>query len=250
MRVHVLSDLHLEFGSLALPHTNADVVVLAGDIHTKKGGLKWIKETFQGQPVVYVLGNHEYYGTSVPYLTEKLREESTGSNVKILDNEATTINGVRFLGCTLWTDFALSGASGMARAEARYEMNDYRRIRLSTAQFRKLQPADTARFHARSLAWPRRELVDSSPLGKVVIISHHAPSRLSLDSEMETDLLSAAFASNLDAVVADSQADLWVHGHIHSSSDYMLGQTRVLCNPRGYPDSSNPNFDLGLVVEV
>jgi|WetSurSiteA1Bulk_404760.scaffolds.fasta_scaffold26013_2 predicted phosphohydrolase len=250
MRISILSDLHLEFGPVDLPASDADVVVLAGDIHPKMGGLKWIKKAFPSQHVIYVLGNHEYYGKSIPYLTDKLRKESHGTNVRVLENEATVIDGVSFLGCTLWTDFGLFGFPAVTSAIAGDEMNDYRRIRLSTAQFRKLRPKDTLRFHAISRGWLRRSLVDPSSLGKIVIISHHAPSKMSLVLGMEDDVLSAAYASNLDDLVDQSRAKLWVHGHMHASSDYMIGQTRIVCNPRGYPESPNPNFNPQLVIEV
>jgi len=200
--------------------------------------------------VIYVLGNHEYYGKSVPYLTEKLRKTAQGTNVHVLDNEAKVIDGVCFLGSTLWTDFALFGSSGPARCLAGDQMNDYRRIRLSTHQFRKLRPDDTSGFNFKSRSWLQRALSDHPFCDRFVIVSHHGPSIGSLPPCRRNDDLSPAYASNLEDMVAASGAALWVHGHIHSSSDYMIGQTRVVCNPRGYPESPNPNFNPQLVIEV
>jgi predicted phosphohydrolase len=250
MRIQVLSDLHLDVGPIALPQTNADVVVVAGDVHPKLGGLKWLIEHFQKQLVIYVAGNHEYYGKSLPHLTEKLSSTANGTNVFFLENESVDVNGVRFLGCTLWTDFELLGSSAVARDLAREQMNDYRRIRLSTHQYRKLRPTDTAGFHYRSRNWLRKATSDSASCHRLVIVSHHAPSVLSLPPVRRNEELSGAYASHLDELVEQSGAVLWLHGHIHQSSDYLLGHTRVLCNPRGYRDSPNPDFNPALLIEV
>ncbi len=112
MRLWILSDLHLEFGPVELPRVEADVVVLAGDVHKGRRGLAWARERFAATPVVYVLGNHEYYGEALPRLREKLEGEAAGSSVHLLENRAVEIGGVTFLGCTLWTDFELHQGSG------------------------------------------------------------------------------------------------------------------------------------------
>ncbi|MEW6533594.1 MAG: metallophosphoesterase [Thermodesulfobacteriota bacterium] len=250
MRIQVLSDLHLDFGPLDLPETDADAVVLAGDIQPKLGGLKWARKAFPSKPVMYVMGNHEYYGKSIPYLTNKLRNEAESSNVLVLENEAATIDGVKFLGCTLWTDFGLFDRIGLAAATAGEEMNDYERIRLSTHHFRKLQPKDTMMLHSRSRAWLKKEIENCSADLKVVVVTHHAPSMLSVPPDLQTDVLTAAYASNLDDFIANSGVALWVHGHIHTSADYTIEQTRVVCNPRGYVGCPNPEFNPGLVIDI
>ena len=162
MRIRILSDLHVDFGPVALPHVEADITVLAGDIRPGKSALKWISENFPEQPIIYVLGNHEFYGSAIPKLIEDFRRMCAGSNIHILENDRLTIDGVRFLGCTLWTDFSLFGDPAVAGREAAKVMNDYRRIRVSP-EFRRLTGMDTARFHARSLRWLREQL--DSPCG-------------------------------------------------------------------------------------
>jgi predicted phosphodiesterase len=109
MRIHILSDLHLEFAPFQLVQLDADVIVLAGDIHTGVNGFKWIRETFPKQQIIYVLGNHEFYGQKIPKLTEELKAVSVGTNIHVLENDAIEIGDVIFLGATLWTDFRLNG---------------------------------------------------------------------------------------------------------------------------------------------
>jgi hypothetical protein len=160
------------------------------------------------------------------------------------------LDGIRFLGCTLWTDFEFFGQAVVGAATAGYEMNDYKRVRLSSHQYRKLRPSDTLSFHARSKAWLQKEFEASLPCRKVVVVTHHAPSMASVRPELREDALTPAFASNLDDIVSGSGAALWIHGHIHSSASYTLGRTRVVCNPRGYSFEPNPEFDPGLILEV
>ena len=157
MKLHILSDLHVEFGELELPETNADVVILAGDIHVGKKGFDWAKSNFRNQRVFYVLGNHEYYRKAIPRLTEKLKERSVGTNVHILENEALTIENVLFLGCTLWSDFRLLNNLNVAVIVAQEMMNDYKLIRLNPI-YRKIQPSDTAIWHGKSRSWLEKEL--------------------------------------------------------------------------------------------
>src|SRR5439155_12653591 len=125
MRLHILSDLHLEFGITSIPDTDADVVVLAGDIHLGREGGMWARRHFPDKPVVYVLGNHEFYRHSIPALTEALKRETDGSHIHLLENKAVELDGFTFLGCTLWTDFSLNGDSEIAMRAAEDIMSDY-----------------------------------------------------------------------------------------------------------------------------
>lgn len=248
MKLRILSDVHVEFEDFDPPPAEADVVVLAGDIHLRHHGLDWALQKFPDLPVLYVLGNHEYYGRAMPAHLEKLRHLAAGSNVSVLENESLTIGEVTFLCCTLWTDFALYGDAPGDGAIANRVMNDYRIIRVSPT-YRRLRPQDTAALHRRSASW-----LDAAARrhtgGKCVVITHHAPSIVSLPDEFRGDPVSAAYASNLDALVEQCAAELWIHGHLHSQSDYSIGNTRIVCNPRGYPDQRNPGFVPDLVIEI
>ena len=248
MKLYILSDIHVEFEPFEPPDVDADVVILAGDIHVKNKGFFWAKERFPDKPVIYVLGNHEYYGEALPKHLIKLKEQAKGTNIKIVENEHLKIEDVNFLCCTLWSDFSLFGDPRIAGHEAAKMMTDYQKIRVSTT-YRKLRPVDTAGIHHKSIHWLKEEIPKYRD-NKLIIVTHHAPSMLSVPEHDRDDILSAAYASHLDDLVAESGAKLWIHGHLHTQNDYMIGETRVLCNSRGYPDEPNNEFIPDFVVEV
>lgn len=248
MRLHILADLHVEFAPANLPSTDAEAIILAGDIHVGREGLAWIAENFPGKPVVYVLGNHEFYGQSAPELGEVLKSEAEGSEVRLLENSRAEINGYTFLGCTLWSDFQLAGKLRSCMEEAEDSMTDYSRIRFRKED-RRLRASDTLRMHQESLAWLKRELA-SCNRARTIIVTHHAPSSRSIAPWHARSSLSAAFASHLDAFAKESGVPLWVHGHTHYNADYNIGATRVVSNQRGYPDEPCAGFNPSLVIDV
>lgn len=238
MRVRVLSDLHREFGHVQLPDVAADVVVLAGDIDRGTRGVTWARMRFPDVPVLYVAGNHEHYGERIGRLHEKLREAAAGSNVHILENETFELHGYRFFGATLWTDFNLFGERPFAMFTAGAKekgMNDYRKIRSKDAG--RLHPKHTAMLHADSrLALTR--FLSAGDRARAVVITHHAPSIRSLPEHKQAEPISAAYASNLEDVIAANGPAIWVHGHIHQPRDYLIEKTRVVNNALGYPGTS------------
>jgi len=247
MRIHILSDLHLEFGPINLPKVDADLVVLAGDVHVKLNGVRWIRDNIPKTPVIYLAGNHEYYGEKLPRLLDKIREEAAGTNIHFLENESIEVGGFRFFGATLWTDLDLHGDHQIGSIEA-LQMNDYKRIR-KTPSYRKLRPVDTRAMHRETLRYIER-FVESGDAQRSVVITHHAPSIRSLPECRKKEIISCAYASNLDSFVEELSPLLWIHGHIHDSRDYHIGSTRVLSNPRAYVDDPNPNFDAGLIIDL
>jgi len=247
MRIHVLSDLHLEFCDFVPPRTDADVVVLAGDIDQGVRGIRWAQRAFGDVPVIYVIGNHEYYGEELPNLTVRLTSEADYPPVQVLECSATTLCGVRFLGCTLWTDLALYGDPYWAGAALRQAMMDFRTIRV-LPEYRWFRPSDAASLHQRSVDWLESEWERSSL--PTVVVSHHAPSARSLDSRFGDDPANAGFASELGPLIKRLQPVVWIHGHVHRAADYTIGSTRILCNPRGYTDERTNGFDPGLVIAV
>lgn len=248
MRLHILSDLHLEFDDFVLPKVEADVIVFAGDTHTKLNGVKWIKQHVQDKPVLYLMGNHEYYGHKLPALIRKARDEADGTNITILEKDWVEIHGFRFFGATLWTDMNLHGDHMIGSIEAAERMNDYKRIRKSPT-YRKLKPLDTRVEHQQTLLFLDKFFQSGEPK-KSIVISHHAPSARSLPIGKRTEIISCAYSSHLDSYIEMYQPLIWIHGHIHHSQDYFINHTRILSNPRGYIENPNPNFNPHLIIDL
>jgi Icc-related predicted phosphoesterase len=248
MKVQVLSDLHIEFEEFDIEHNDSDVVILAGDIHVKEKGVLWALENIKDKPVLYILGNHEFYGKAYPKLVTSLKEIAEGTNVKVLEKDTVTLDGVNFMGCTLWTDFELFGDSRLSGYQCQQVMTDFKKIRVSP-KYSKLRSIDVASIHRQSLDWLKEQLEAYRGMTNVVI-THHGPSALSLPGGKEGGVASAAYVSNLESVISRYTPNVWVHGHLHNSSEYKIGNCQVICNPRGYPDEQNPDFKKEFIVEV
>lgn len=239
---------------MPLPNTAADVVLLAGDIARPRAALEWAAG-FK-QPVLYVPGNHEFYNSSLPGVMRELRQLCAGTSVQVLDNQGVELDGVRFLGSILWTDFLAAGSGTVqqqAMAEAQRFMFDFRKITMDEAEDAPLfTPADSAALFAHNARWLAAELAKPYA-GATVVITHHAPSMQSVHPRFAGSLLNAGFVSDAEWLLRPNRAQLWIHGHVHHSCDYWVGQTRVMCNPRGYVKGErveNPDFDPYLVVEI
>ncbi|HKQ28067.1 MAG TPA: metallophosphoesterase [Burkholderiales bacterium] len=250
MKLNVLSDLHLSRGSLAIPGTDADVVILAGDIARPREAIAWASA--MAKPVLYVAGNHEFYGGSIAGTLAELKALCSGTRIRVLDNDESVIGNVRFLGTTLWTDFLLFGEGekrAAAMREAQRFMRDFSRIRIGEAQFTPQASAALFQLHA---AWLERKLAEPHA-GPTVVITHHAPSLKSIHPRFADSLMNACFVSDAEQLLDRRRVRLWIHGHTHDSFDYLVNGTRVICNPRGYAkDGVNENalFDAGLCVTI
>lgn len=243
MRIHILSDIHTEFSAFTPSVLDADLVILAGDIGLRERGIKWAKVAFSC-PVLYVPGNHEYYGGHLGRTLLKM--QSAGEDrVRVLDCEEAIIGGVRFLGATGWTDYSATGNSPLAEWDAQQTMSDFQAIR--TAGYRRVRPSDFAERNRYSKQWLLNRLAEPFD-GPTVVITHHAPSLLSLVGPDTGTHLDAAYANRWEDLMGDP-VSLWVHGHTHFAVDYDLAGTRVLANPRGYPGQAT-GFNAHLVVEV
>lgn len=245
MKIHVLSDLHIEFAAFDAPRTDADVVILAGDIAVGATGVEWAGDTFPDRPVIYVPGNHEYYGHDIG-LTEKLRAAAP-DNVRVLNDEAVEIGGARILGCTLWTDFDYYGEPEAARRYSEQALGDFAAI--SNGE-RRFTPEDAAALHEQSRHWLINELAAAFD-GPTIVVTHHLPAAPSVAPRYAEDPLNPAFASRLESLIETHRPALWVHGHTHAPCDYELFGTRVVCNPRGYPGEVEASgFRADLVLEL
>lgn len=250
MRIHLVSDLHTEFAAFAAPEVEADVTVVAGDAAPGMASLDVVRTAAADRPAIFVAGNHEFYRHAAPHLTRKLREAAAGTTTRVLENDAAVLGGVRFLGCTLWTDFDLFGDARRMEvaAAAGATMNDFRLIRRSP-EFRRFTPGDARQLHKGSLAWLRRAL-DEPFDGPTVVVTHHAPSLRSVRPEFRADPVTAAYASDLEHAMDGGRVALWLHGHTHHCVDYTVNGTRVVANQRGYPEEAVPGFRPDFVVEV
>jgi predicted phosphodiesterase len=253
MKLHILSDLHLSSGPLELSANDADAVVAAGDIARPDAAVAWLKAL--RKLVLYVPGNHEYYGDSMARTRAELKRLCAKTNVYLLDNDEVVLDGVRFLGTTLWTDFMLFG-EGEKRAHAIREaldfMNDFRIVRYGAAGERVFHPRDAAELFRANTQWLHDKFAEGYA-GSTVVITHHAPSPRSIHPRYADSLINPCFASDAERLVTGSRASLWIHGHMHDSFDYRIGKTRVVCNPRGYARggvNENARFDPDLVIEV
>lgn len=268
MKIHAISDLHIDFAPYRpmdpLPLAiDADVVVLAGDLSNGLSGARWAKRAFANKPVIYVAGNHEPYDGCLTATIAAIRAETAGSNVHFLENDSVVIDGVRFLGATLWSDFEIEGSSYREEAmfNARRGMNDFRVI--EGADGKVFSPYEAAEIHRKTIEW-LKFMLDQPFEGETVIVTHHGCSPKSIHPRWAKSLLNGAFTSDLDHLLGRSA--LWIHGHTHDSFDYVRHGTRVIVNPRGYCRSNfnqtrpagtpliekceNPAFNPNLVVEI
>ena len=264
MKIQIASDLHLDLLRHRFPEfravqaTDADVLVIAGDIHHRAEAIATFREW--PAPVIYVHGNHEFYGGSLDQVVHELRTESAHTNVHYLERNEKVINGVRFLGCCLWTDFRLMpDVIEQAMQESDRCLMDSRMIKMENGH--GFTAADSMEVHSASLSWLTQKL-DEPFDGKTVVVTHHAPHPNSIHPRFAGSLINAAFVSNLTPLIRQRQPDLWIHGHVHDSFDYQIGKTRIIANPRGYARNrhtaqttdellwENPLFDPRLMVEL
>ncbi|MFI3121156.1 MAG: metallophosphoesterase [Methylococcaceae bacterium] len=242
MRINYFSDIHLEFGSLEAPDNDADMIIAAGDIGVGSEGVDWLKTL--NKPVLYVAGNHEFYADEYQQTLQLIRNQCAGSQVSFLENDSIIVQGVRFLGCTLWADLFIEGDQ---KAEALGQtLNDFRRIQFGERRFDTVQ---FSRLYQNSRAWLERQLARPFA-GKTVVISHHAPSLWSWNGSALA-LKKLAYCNDLKPLLHEYEIAAWFHGHVHSPMDYRITDTRILCNPRGYLGTKIvAGFDRNRVVEI
>ena len=275
MKIAICSDIHLEFGPIELNNTdNANLLILSGDIcvakdlphsDSKKGDIsrKFFRMCALRFPhVLYVMGNHEHYhgdfATSGKIIKEELAQYA---NVHLLDQETKVIDDITFIGGTLWTD--MNKEDGITLMHMKSMMNDFRIIKNSirATEFHdtvgnlhfntpRFTPEDSVDDHKEMLEYLKL-MVSDKPDKKIVVVGHHAPSKLSTHPRyIGEDIMNGAYSSDLSEYILDHpQIKLWTHGHTHEDFDYLIGSTRIVCNPRGYIkyESRADEFNLKFV---
>lgn len=241
MRINYFSDIHLEFGSVPRVSTDADVIVAAGDIGVGCQGLEWLKSL--GKPVIYVAGNHEFYGHDRQEMLAELRAMSVGTDVYFLENDQLIFCNVRFLGCTLWTDLLVDWSRAADLAEI---LNDFNRI---TEAGQRFDMTCFSKIHRNSLNWLEAQLAVQASM-KTIVVSHHAPTEWSWDGAFGA-VKKLAYCNDLRYLFHRYDISAWFHGHVHCLCDYRVAGARVLNNPRGYVGKKLvEGFEIGRVVEI
>ena len=280
MKIKVVSDLHLEFSDVNVKNEHDyDVLILSGDIMvaqdlhdhpepqvpyppeivrtlgSRQAAAQRFRDflkrvSFQFPHVIYVAGNHEFYhGKWVAGLDYLRAECSRFPNIYFLENDTKEIDDVLFVGGTLWTD--MNKHDPITKHTIQGMMNDFRIIRHDLEGFRKVRPDDCIKRHIDTLKY-FGEVLDANPNRKCVVVSHMAPTFASIGSRyVKETIMNGGYASSLSEFILDRpQIKLWTHGHVHDPSDYMVGTTRVVCNPRGYEGYDETFWNPEIIVEV
>lgn len=280
MKLSIHSDLHLEFSDVEISSVGADVLILSGDILLAgcladfphdydntiivskrqvqairfRDFLRYCSEDFKH--VIYVAGNHEFYHYRWHNTLNVLRDECDRySNVHFLENNTFELDDVLFVGATLWSDFNKSDPLSMLTCAGPTGLNDFQIIKNESRAFKKIKPDDVIQRHCRTLDYFDTVISNASPTKKIVVVGHHAPTMNSISEEYKDDIyMNGAYASDLSNFILNHQnICLWTHGHVHTAFDYYIGNTRVVCNPRGYVSANYAevtNWNPNLIIEV
>ena len=265
MKIQLLSDLHNEFmrhgkkfpdhqWSGVIPETNADIIILAGDIDTGIKGAEWaIAESGRlAKNIIYVLGNHEFYGHEYSSVKRKVSQLCKGTGVHCLDPDVYIQDGVRFIGATLWTDYKadISVPQDLAMFYVGKALTDHRVIKYkSGGSYRRFKPHDALAIHLKELNWLAKQLSHVYE-GKTVIVTHHGPHPVCQHPAFPVSEMSGAFHSDLGTLIEKNDIDVWVYGHTHANLDKIIFDTRIISNQAGYPGENVSSFDAGFIIEL
>lgn len=280
MKIQLASDLHLEFADVDIKNTTgADVLILSGDIlvaddlrnqpidisvqdlpddgygRAKRAARYhdfFKRVSFQFKHVIYVMGNHEHYrghfDCSASYIRNAL-DQLNIYNVYLLDRDTKVIDDVYFIGGTMWTDCNSGDPLTLYHLETC--MNDFRIIRLKNEGFRKFLPMRTVFEFTKTRDYFKTVIENLPEDARVVVCSHHAPSHMSIHEMYKHDhLMNGGYSTDMSEFILDHpRIKVWTHGHMHNNFDYAIGDTRVVCNPHGYP-GENDQFNFDFTFEV
>jgi predicted phosphodiesterase len=265
MKLHILSDVHNEFlrnGKVLpshpwkgeIPETDADLIILAGDIDVGVQGIEWIIEESErlNKEIVYVLGNHEFYRHEYYSLKEEIAAKAKDTKVHFLDCGVLHSGDVRVFGLTLWTDYLADKAlpQDLAMFYAGKSLADHQLIQIrSSENYKRFKPDDALLLHQSEKHWLEEQL--NKPFsGKTVVVSHHAPHPVCIHPDYPNSPIGTAFYSDLEDIIVNHDIDLWIYGHTHSNLDTVVYDTRIVSNQAGYPGEKVKNFEPQFMVDV
>jgi len=240
MRIAIASDLHIEFrpdlSGLAVP--DCDLLVLAGDVEARPDQaapfFQRLRRQYAG-PILYVLGNHEYYNGVFPRRLDEYRAAlASDPSIFLLEKESLVLDGVRFLGTTLWTDFD----NGWHLNNCQSALSDFRVIRSESGG--TFSAGDAWREHRKCRDWLDSAFAEPFS-GPTVVVTHHAPSFRSQHPRFAKSPIGGGFCVDMEKQISQWKPALWIHGHLHDPADYLLGETRVVCHPWGYAYEGMPH---------
>jgi Icc-related predicted phosphoesterase len=234
--INYLSDLHLESGKLSWDVPDcADVVVIAGDLWNGNSGLNWLDEFAQttNKPIIYVPGNHCFWDNDIKLWPVFAKKFCDNIGVYFLYNDEIEINGMVYLGTTLWTDFNSLGNQPLKMAQAQAVMNDYRWIKSGSTL---VTPEEILAEHVLARQWLASKLVLHRDR-TTCVVTHHAPTKRSLSASKQESKYAPFYATDMLDFVMDHQPDVWIHGHLHDTVQYFINDTLVVSNPRGHAGS-------------
>lgn len=242
MKIQIYSDLHIEFAAFDPPITDADLVVLAGDICVQSKGVSWANNAFQ-VPVLYCAGNHEFYKGHIDQTLRKMRDAAE-PHVHVLENQVWICNQTRFLVTTAWTDFSSTGDTVEAMVTCGMWMSDFQVIR-AEERYRRLRPSDVIERNHDAFDFLVGELANPFE-GKTIVVSHHCPVP-EVAGDKHDGHLSAAYTNRWNALLP--MVDVWIFGHTHRAMDIELNGCRLISNPRGYP-KERTGFISDFTIEI
>ncbi len=260
LKIHLCSDIHTETGYYSIPEMEDEantIVVLAGDIGIAKRPeatyLPLVKNCCERfKHVLMCCGNHEHWGCDFNLTYSRICTDTLEfDNFDLLEKETKVIDGVAFIGATLWTDMDKGNPILKMDVVSKYGgMNDYHKIRISNYA-RPFRPVHSTADHLRAKEYIFPEITKQKAAGnKTVVITHHLPSYKSVPLEYRGQKMNGAYASELGNEICDAEPDLWCHGHSHGNSNYIIGKTRIVNNPKGYAEGLNLGFIDNLIIEV
>ena len=261
MKLQIVSDLHLEFNDVTINNAGADILCLAGDVclakdlhkNTPKG--EKFRQFFdhvakEFDTVLYVMGNHEHYSGRWNNTAAHIREAlEPWDNITLMDDSWLNFGNTRIVGTSLWTN--MNKGDPLTMMHIKNSMNDYHVITIeNNGIYHKLRPIDTFNAHARAVETIK--IAAETWDGNVVVLGHHAPSFQSVHERYKHDwMMNGGYVSDLDDyILSQEKIKLWIHGHVHNSFDYMIGECRIVCNPHGYHSENASGFNHSLIIDV